>query len=152
MRPVKNPGLEDAEVRFPLEARYNDYDTKGHVNNAVYLTYFEIARARAWLEIVGGDPDVPFIVAEARVRYLQPAMLGTPLEVSVETSEVRTRSWTWRYQVLDARDGSVVAEGETAQVMFDYAARKAVPVPDELRVRLLRIGGNGGAPRAAEGT
>lgn len=136
-------------MRMPLETRYNDYDTKGHVNNAVYLTYFEIARARVWLDVVHGDPDVPFIVAEARVRYLRPAMLGTPLEVTVETAEVRARSWIWRYQVLDARDGAVVAEGETVQVMFDYETRRAVPVPPDLRETLLGI--TAGSPQQARG-
>jgi hypothetical protein len=34
----------------------------------VYLTYFEVARVRAWLDAVRGSPAAPFIVAEATVR------------------------------------------------------------------------------------
>lgn len=124
---------------FALETRYNDYDTKGHVNNAVYLTYFEVARARAWLEAVGGDADFPFILAEATVRYLRPAMIGVPLAVEVTTSEVRTKAWVWSYRVLDARDGEPVAEGRTVQVMYDYGAGRTVEIPAELRERLARV-------------
>jgi acyl-CoA thioester hydrolase len=126
-------------VRFRLETRYADYDTKGHVNNAVYLTYFEVARVRAWLEAVGGSPDAPFIIAEATVRYVRPAMIGTPLDIEIATSEVRNRAWVWRYRVFDARDDALVAEGQTVQVMYDYEAGRTVEIPADVRAGLARV-------------
>lgn len=123
-------------MRFALEPRYNDYDTKGHVNNAVFLTYFEIGRVRVWLDVVRGDPDAPFILAEATVRFVRPARIGVPLALEVETAEIRTKAWVWRYRVLDARDDSLVAEGSTVQVMYDYAADCTVPIPPDVRARL----------------
>jgi acyl-CoA thioester hydrolase len=126
-------------VRFRLETRYADYDTKGHVNNAVYLTYFEVARARAWLGAVGGSPDVPFIVAEATVRFVRPARIGTPLDIEVTTSEVRTKAWVWRYRIVDATDDALVAEGQTVQVMYDYAAGCSVDIPPDVRAGLANV-------------
>jgi acyl-CoA thioester hydrolase len=126
-------------VRFRLETRYADYDTKGHVNNAVYLTYFEIARAKAWLDAVGGSPDAPFIIAEATVRYVRPARIGTPLDIEITTSEVRNKAWIWRYRILDGRDGAVVAEGQTVQVMYDYAASRSTEIPAEVRAGLADV-------------
>jgi acyl-CoA thioester hydrolase len=126
-------------VRFPLATRYADYDTKGHVNNAVYLTYFETARVKAWLEAVGGSPDAPFIIAEATVRYVRPAMIGTPLDIEIATAEVRNKAWVWRYRILDAGDGALVAEGQTVQVMYDYAAGRSVEIPADVRARLANV-------------
>lgn len=123
-------------MRFRLDVRYSDYDTKEHVNNAVYLTYFEMARARAWLEAIAGSTDFPFVVAEATVRYRSQARLGDPLDITISTSEVRTRAWVWQYRIVDARDERLVAEGSTVQVMFDYEARRPMPIPEELRERL----------------
>jgi acyl-CoA thioester hydrolase len=123
-------------VRFRLEVRYSDYDTKEHVNNAVYLTYFEIARARAWLEEIAGSADFPFVVAEATVRYRSQARLGDPLEITIWTGEVRTKAWTWSYRITDPRDDRLIADGSTVQVMFDYATRQSIPIPDDLRARL----------------
>jgi acyl-CoA thioester hydrolase len=122
-------------VRFRLEPRYNDYDTKGHVNNAVFLTYFEIARERAWLAL-DGDPDFPFILAEATVQFRSEANIGDPMEIEIATTEVRTKAWVWSYVITDPRDGRVIAEGKTVQVMYDYAEKRTVPIPEELRVRL----------------
>jgi acyl-CoA thioester hydrolase len=126
-------------VRFRLETRYADYDTKGHVNNAVFLTYFEVARDRAWLDTVRGSPDAPFILAEATVRYVRPAMIGTPLDIEITTSEVRTKAWVWRYRILDGRNDATVAEGQTVQVMYDYTTGRSVEIPPDVRAALGKV-------------
>jgi acyl-CoA thioester hydrolase len=126
-------------VRFRLETRYADYDTKGHVNNAVYLTYFEIARGKAWLDAVSGSADAPFILAEATVRYVRPAMIGTPLDIEITTSDVRTKAWVWRYRIFDARNDALVAEGQTVQVMYDYTSGRSVDIPADVRAGLGRV-------------
>ena len=126
-------------MRFPLHVRYNDYDTKGHINNAVYLTYFEIARAKAWLDGVNGDPEFPFVVAEAQIRYVSEGMIGEPIDIEIKTSEIRNKAWVWSYVIRAVRDDRVVAEGSTVQVMFDYAARKSISIPDEIKAGLGRV-------------
>lgn len=125
-------------TRFPLDTRYSDYDSKGHVNNAAYLTYFEIARGRFWVDVMGEDPDFPFVVAAAAVRYASPARLGEPLDVEIESGEVRSKAWVWRYRVRQRASGRLVADGETTQVMYDYAAGASIPIPERVRERLHR--------------
>jgi acyl-CoA thioester hydrolase len=126
-------------MRFPLVTRYSDYDSKGHVNNAVYLTYFEAAKHMLWRDVWRRDPDPPFVVAEATVRFASPAMIGDPLQIDIDTDEIRTRSWAWKFRITDVRDGRLIAEGRTVQVMYDYATRRAVSIPDDVR-RLLETG------------
>ena len=126
-------------MRLPLATRYADYDTKGHVNNAVYLTYFEMARHRAWVDGMGGGADFPFILAEATVRFVSQALIGEELDVEIVTTEVRTKAWVWSYVIRATRDDRVVAEGRTVQVMFDYDTSRTTPIPDDLREKLIRV-------------
>lgn len=123
-------------MRFPLVTRYPDYDTKGHVNNAVYLTYFEAAKHMLWRDVWKRHPDPPFVVAEATVRFASSAMIGDPLQIDITTKEVRNKSWIWQFVITDARDGRLIAEGSTVQVMYDYAARRSIPIPDDVRALL----------------
>jgi acyl-CoA thioester hydrolase len=123
-------------MRFPLVTRYPDYDTKGHVNNAVYLTYFEMAKHMLWREVWKRDPDPPFVVAEATVRFASSARIVDPLQIDISTREVRTRSWIWAFVITDARDERLVAEGQTVQVMYDYEQRRSIPIPDDVRALL----------------
>ena len=123
-------------MRFPLAVRYSDYDTKGHVNNAIFLTYFEMARARAWIDALGGDADFPFILAEATIQYRSQARIGDPLEIEITTSEIRTKAWVWSYVIRDARDQRVIAEGRTVQVAYDYEAHRTIPIPPDIAAKL----------------
>lgn len=126
-------------MRFRLETRYNDYDTKGHINNAVFLTYFEIAREKAWVGALERSDDPQFILAEATIRYVSQARLGDVLEIEIVTTEVRTKAWVWGYRVIAATDERLVAEGSTVQVMFDYELFRTMPIPDDLRAALPTI-------------
>jgi acyl-CoA thioester hydrolase len=126
-------------MRFRLETRYADYDTKGHVNNAVFLTYFEIAREKAWVGALRRSDDPQFILAEATIRYVSQARLGDALDIEIVTTEVRTKAWVWGYRVIAAPDERLVAEGSTVQVMFDYELFRTMPIPDDLRATLPAI-------------
>lgn len=131
-------------LRFPLLTRYSDYDTKGHVNNAVYLTYFEWARVQAWTSYMVPNaglsgPDVadpPLIVAEARVKYVSPANIGIPLAIEIAVKEIRTKGFSFGYRIVDARDERLIAEGETVQVAYDYEAGRTMEIPPAMRKAL----------------
>jgi acyl-CoA thioester hydrolase len=123
-------------MRMALETRYSDYDIRGHVNNATFLTYFEMARRHVWGVFEGATADFNFIIAEAHIRYVSQAKFGDPLAIDITTSEIRNKAWVWAYRVVDTRDERLVAEGSTVQVMFDYTAQRSVPIPDALRPML----------------
>ena len=80
-----------------------------------------------------------FVVAQATVSYRSPARLGDPLAVEVHAGEIRSKAWTWTYRVVDERDGRLVADGETVQVFYDYAAGRAAEIPVGLRAGLERV-------------
>ena len=129
-------------LRFPIATRYADYDAKGHVNNAVYFSYFESARVSALQERLAqamemrDAADPPIIVAEARIKYVSPAKIGEPLAIEISVGEIRTKGFSFRYRIVDARDDRLVAEGETVQVAYDYAAERPMPIPPAMRAGL----------------
>ena len=122
-------------IRIPIQVRYNDLDAAGHVNNATYFSYFEIARVEAWRQLGRGEAP-GYILASASAAYRSPAMLGDQLAVEITTGEVRTKAWTWRYRVIGTSDDRLVAEGETTQVFYDYDGRRPMDIPADLREKL----------------
>lgn len=125
-----------------LDVRFRDCDPMGHVNNAVYLTYFEQARFAHWRSLWGRGltempGDVPgVILARAEVDYKMPARYGETLEVRIGLAAIGRTSFTYEYEITDAR-GRLVASGRSVQVMFDYATNTPVPVPDDIRRMLV---------------
>lgn len=122
-----------------IEVRFRDCDPMGHVNNAVYLTYLEQARLALWRSPGGfgesGGGDVPgVILARAEVDYRLPARYGDVLEVRIGLNAVGRTSFTYEYEIVDAQE-RLVASARSVLVMFDYAAGRPIPIPDDIRRR-----------------
>ena len=113
--------------RTPVDVRFRDLDAFGHVNNAVYFTYLEIARG-AYFTAVRGRPqgvdDFDVVVAEASCRYRSPAFYGERLTIEVATVSLRSRSFELRYHITVEETGRVVAEAATLLVAFDHRAKR----------------------------
>jgi acyl-CoA thioester hydrolase len=128
---------ESLDFRFSVavEVRFSDLDAMAHVNNAVYLTYFEMARNAYWLTLRGGTSyrDLNFIVVRAECDYRSPSNFGEVLDVFVRTSEMKTSSFVIEYEIIEQKSKRVVARGRTVQTLYDYNELHAMPIPDDLR-------------------
>lgn len=120
-----------------LEVRFRDCDGLGHVNNAVYLTYLEQARFAFWQRLTGvsGIPR-SFILARVECDYRVQATAGDRLVVRLRVTAVGKSSFTFEYELVNARTREVVATARSVQVMYDYQAGRSIPVPDDIRARL----------------
>jgi len=126
-----------------LEVRFRDCDPMGHANNAVYLTYLEQARFSHWRALWGfGTPQLPpgrpgVILARVECDYKRPAKYGDTLEIRLTIAELGRTSFHYEYEIVDA-EGRTVLTAKTVQVMYDYAAEKPVPIPDDIRALLTK--------------
>jgi len=127
--------------RHRLSVRFRDCDALGHVNNAVYFTYFEQARFHHWMSL-GYDlrtlpPGVPgFILARAECNFEAQATYGDELEVRLTVAALGRTSFTYDYELVKVETGERVASARSVQVCFDYETQTPVPIPDELRQKL----------------
>jgi acyl-CoA thioester hydrolase len=126
-----------------ISIRYQDLDPYGHVNNAVYLAYFEAARIAYWRKLAedlglgsleAGDlPGVRYVVAEATVRYKAPIFLEDTLYIGASVRTVGNRSFTMDYELRTGEsfdEGRTVAEGTSAQVFYDTETGEVRPCPE----------------------
>lgn len=117
-----------------LTVRFRDCDMLGHVNNAVYFTYFEEARVAWWRQLESrGTPRVHTVVVLAECDYRSPALLHETLEIEVRLVKVGSRSASFGYRIVDTASGRLVAEGASVSVAIDPETKAAVPVPDAWR-------------------
>ena len=123
------------EMVVPI--RWGDMDAMGHVNNTIYLRYFEIVRLD-WVYGLGRRVDAGAgegpVVVNAFVNFLRQLefpgdirlrhYVANPGRTSVET-----------YVEIERTDepGVLYAEGGAKMVWTDYTKRSAVPLPDWFR-------------------
>jgi acyl-CoA thioester hydrolase len=139
------PRVEDFNFHCLVDVRFRDLDAMGHVNNAAYLTFFEVARAEYMRALGHAEPDAPmaelfpFILAEVSCRYLAPASLGDRLCVYLRTTRFGTKSFDFEYFIRHQDTGTQIAVGRSQQVYFDYEAQRTLPVPATFRARVERL-------------
>ncbi len=136
------------EFRYhhPIEIRYNDTDALGHVNNALYFSYFEAARGGYYTKVAGHPfgtgPDAEkrtFVIAEAHITYRAPAFYGEPLFVAVRVGWVSRSAFSLDYRVeVEASpigEARLVADGSTVQVFYDLERGRPMRTPAAARGR-----------------
>ncbi|HEY2956461.1 MAG TPA: thioesterase family protein [Candidatus Eisenbacteria bacterium] len=125
-------------VTHALDPRFRDTDAMGHINNAVYVTYLEVARQEYW-RAYSGDEDysrVPFILAGVHIDFRSEALVSERLEIGIRCDWIGTKSFAFGYQIREPRSGRRVVEATSVQVCYDYAAKRSVPVPETMRAKL----------------
>ena len=130
-------------VVHELRPRFRDTDAMGHVNNAVYVTYLEIARQIYW-EHAYQQSDyrrVPFILAHVTIDFRSEALVSEVLEIGIRCEWIGEKSFSFVYRVWEKQSERLVVEATTIQVCYDYAAKRSLPVPEALRARLEEIEG-----------
>ena len=131
--------MAGAGVTHIEQVRFRDLDPMGHVNNAVFLTYIEEARAALLAEVgaATGLEDMNMIVARVEIDFKAPVRLGQEVEVSVRASRFGTKSFDLDYELRV--DGELVAQAKSVQVAYDYDRREPVPLPADWREKLTAI-------------
>jgi acyl-CoA thioester hydrolase len=130
----------DDAYRHRLSVRFRDCDAMGHVNHAVYFTYFEQCRLTFWRDRTGApSPHARVIIARAECDYRAPAHFGDELEVRLTVGDTGRSSFTLRYEIAQAASGALVAVGSTVMVSYDYAAGKSIALPAAARELLEAI-------------
>jgi acyl-CoA thioester hydrolase len=130
-------------VRVRLAVLWGEMDALGHVNNLACLRWFEEARLRYLVRVGLGDESgrVGVILARQQCDYLAPLTYPDEIEVRVSTTKLGRSSFTLAFAVRSERLGADAARGEGSLVVFDYAMRRSVPMPEETRARIEAVEG-----------
>ena len=115
---------------FRCQVRWDDMDAFGHVNNVTFFAYMQEARTGMLFAGEAADhiPDLikGVVVARHEIDYRRPLeWRPEPIEVDVWTTEIRSSSFTLRYEMRDQLakpEPVVLAEALTVLVPFDLEA------------------------------
>jgi acyl-CoA thioester hydrolase len=131
---VREPRWEGGWYVVPWQIIFRDLDTFGHVNNAVYLTYFEHARTTMWLALTGGQKasDVGFIVARTECDFRHQLSMEA-IEIRVRIGDMRITSFDTLYEIWTLPERQLAATGRVVLVLFDWTKNSKTAITDELR-------------------
>jgi acyl-CoA thioester hydrolase len=129
----------DFAHRVGIDVRFADTDAMGHVNNAVYLTYCEMARIRYWTDVTGEpvaaghEGAESLILAEARITYRAPVFHSETVTVETRARQIGRSSFTLEHRLTACAPGEpprLVATSDSVMVRYDYEADRSAPLGD----------------------
>ena len=123
----------DFAHRVTIDVRFADTDAMGHVNNAVYLTYCEMARIRYWSDVtgepvaLGHEGAESLILAEARITYRAPVFHGETVTVETRATHIGRSSFTLEHRLTACPpqgEPRLVATSDSVMVRYDYETER----------------------------
>ena len=117
-----------------VEIRFADIDAMGHVNNAVYFSYFEQARMAYFKERVAriwNWNENGVIVARNEIDYVYPVFLNDRMIIRLWVEHVGSKSFTVCYRVMVGE--RLCATGKSVLVCFNHKNKATQVLPEAWR-------------------
>jgi acyl-CoA thioester hydrolase len=141
---TRHPPGRRTDYRFfhAITTRWSDNDALQHVNNVVYLSYFDTALT--YFEMRHGIADlvngpVRVVMAEVGCRYLRSVAFPDRLTVGLRAAHVGRSSFRYDLAIFRDDEEDASAEGHCIRVFVDSATQRPVPVPDASRAILEKV-------------
>lgn len=120
-----------------IHVRFSDLDVMGHVNNSIYLSYFEMARIHYFNQMLGTDWDWKkdgVLLVRNEVDYIKPVLLNDKPEIKLFTMKIGQKSFSLGYEL--SVDGEIYTTGASVLVSFNSIKGETIEIPAKLKESL----------------
>lgn len=131
--------------KTPIQIRFKDIDMMGHVNNANYITYFELARLTYFEALKDEGVSIDWvnagvILAKIEMEYKQPVLLEDKAFVYTWVSRIGSKSFDMTCSIVRVVNGVEVeaAKGLAVIVCFNYKTNETIAIPDIWKQKMMR--------------
>ena len=127
----------DHPVMRPMQVRWGDVDVYGHVNNVIYLAYFDSA-VNGWYVEQGllGPGEPVFLVAETGAQFFAEIRFGQALACGIRVERLGRTSVTYDLALFRDDEEEACARGRYTHVLVDAETRRPVAIEGRHRAVL----------------
>ncbi|NHN49886.1 acyl-CoA thioesterase [Halostella sp. JP-L12] len=132
--------MDEFSYATDVNVRVRDIDFMGHVNNAVYATYLEVART-SYFEDVLDVPltDIDSVLAHLEIDYRRPITAKDDVTVALRVPRIGESSLPMEYEIRAGEE--VAATAQTVQVTVDRGTGETRPISDRVRASIAEFEG-----------
>lgn len=133
MREIKP---ETFRTSLPIQIRFCDIDSMGHINNNIYLSYFDLGKtdyfdlikpkAISWTEGL-------VVVAHIEVDFLSPIYYKEKIVVETKITKLGEKSGVFLQQLRNVKTNEIKCRCESVFVAYNANTQSSMLIPDEWR-------------------
>jgi acyl-CoA thioester hydrolase len=133
------PNRADFVVFEDVQSRWMDNDAYGHINNAVYYSFFDTAVNRYLIEKNVLDilkSETIGLVIETQCKYFSPVVYPDLIHVGMKVTHLGNSSVKFEVAIFKNDDDIASAAGHFVHVYVDRKSNKSTPIPQNVRTLL----------------
>ena len=130
--------LQNFRFHYPIQVRYSDMDMLGHANNAVYLTYLELARLQYFREVATrSQPSTALVLAHASMDFRVPLTPDVEPVAHLRTVKFGTSSVTMNNLITDRSHEREYYAATLVLVTINTQTGRPVAIPDAEKQKII---------------
>lgn len=138
--------LADYPVITGIPVRWSDMDALNHVNNTIYLRYFESARIDYFNQVGLIDyrhqHGIGPILHSVYCRFRIPVTFPDTVSVGIRAHNLQNDRFDMLMAMVSHQHERICAEGNCTIVSYNYRTQEKAPIPQALRKRILALEGD----------
>lgn len=136
-------------TRYPIQleipVQWGDMDAFQHVNNLVYLRWFESARIAYMMalghDITSGASQSGVILSWQDCKYIYPVTFPDEVLIGIKVSGIELDRFHLQAKIFSKRHNRLVAIANGSMVSYDYQNQQKTQVPKKIQEAILTLEG-----------
>lgn len=129
--------MQQFKHTLPIQLRFNDIDSLGHVNNTVYFSFYDLGKTSYFSDIKKANKslvdivDFGVVIANIQVNFVQPIFPNETIAVQTAVSEIGNKSFKLVQQVINSETGDVKCTCNTVMVGYNLVTKATQVISEE---------------------
>lgn len=142
-KPIQNPRKHYLWF-CKVPTRWHDNDAFGHVNNAVYYTFFDTAitlffQDKANYNLIDPSKTIVTVAAETKCSYFSSIAHPETVDIGIRCIHIGSTSSKYEIGVFRQNEDQPVAQGYLLHVHVDRTSMSPKIIPDDLKMAMQSI-------------
>ncbi|MGL5913628.1 MAG: acyl-CoA thioesterase [Bacteroidales bacterium] len=125
-----------------IQIRFNDIDGFGHVNNAVYWSYFDLGRVDCFTQLFGKDffsVNETLVLVHVEADYKIQTLLQDTIEVHTSITGIGNKSIKMHQDVVNVATGNIHVVSSSIVSGFNKSLVQSIPIKEEWRENIKKV-------------
>lgn len=122
----------DYKAKLPIQIRFNDIDSLGHINNNIYLSFFDLAKVDYFDKMRGASvswTEGAIVLAHLEMDFLFPTFYREKVIVESKVVRIGNKSGEFIQQLVNEQTGQVKCICKSVFVYIDAETQTPSPIP-----------------------
>lgn len=127
---------EEFRAKLPIQIRFNDIDSQGHINNNIYLSYFDLGKTTYLDDLKASTVswiEGSIVIARIEIDFILPVFYRENIAVDTKITKIGTKSAVFLQQVRNTDTDEIKCVCTSVIVAFNPETKTGMAIPDVWR-------------------